>query len=231
MGQVEAKEATESAPESEPETSSPPPSATDSAPPPTSETPPTNSDSFPSGKKDKVIFLTEEEASQPSKVSLAEKEDDGPPGLILPNGEINWNCPCLGGMAVGPCGVEFREAFSCFHYSTADPKGSDCIEKFADMQICMQGYPELYNKETGPEPIEEEEAIKSPDGDDASPPAESANEKAADSSNEKTEVANEKAGESDMNTSEPTAASTVDSSSSAASSDSSETGSLSSKDS
>ena len=32
----------------------------------------------------------------------------------------------------------FRDAFSCFHYSTADPKGSDCIEKFADMQVCMQ---------------------------------------------------------------------------------------------
>merc|ERR1712002_327334 len=92
--------------------------------------------------KDKVIFLTEEEASIPSKVELAEK-DENPPGLILSNGDINWNCPCLGGMAVGPCGVEFREAFSCFHYSEADPKGSDCIEKFSEMQKCMQSYPEL----------------------------------------------------------------------------------------
>lgn len=38
------------------------------------------------------------------------------PGLILESGDINWNCPCLGGMATGPCGVEFRDAFSCFHY-------------------------------------------------------------------------------------------------------------------
>ena len=72
-------------------------------------------------------------------------------------------------MAVGPCGVEFREAFSCFHYSEADPKGSDCIEKFSEMQKCMQSYPELFeerkpekeeappenNEETPPENVQE----------------------------------------------------------------------------
>ena len=76
---------------------------------------------------------------------MAENEDT-PPGLILPNGDINWNCPCLGGMAVGPCGVEFREAFSCFHYSTEEPKGKECIEKFASMQECMKQYPELFEE-------------------------------------------------------------------------------------
>ena len=25
--------------------------------------------------------------------------------------EINWDCPCLGGMAHGPCGEEFKAAF------------------------------------------------------------------------------------------------------------------------
>jgi mitochondrial intermembrane space import and assembly protein 40 len=45
-------------------------------------------------------------------------------------GEINWDCPCLGGMAHGPCGEEFKAAFSCFVYSEAEPKGMDCIEKF-----------------------------------------------------------------------------------------------------
>lgn len=45
-------------------------------------------------------------------------------------GEINWECPCLGGMAHGPCGPEFREAFSCFVYSKEEPKGVDCIERF-----------------------------------------------------------------------------------------------------
>lgn len=47
-------------------------------------------------------------------------------------------------MATGPCGLEFREAFSCFHYSTADPKGSDCRTAFETMQSCMSQYPALY---------------------------------------------------------------------------------------
>ena len=47
---------------------------------------------------------------------------------------------------VGPCGVEFREAFSCFHYSTSEVKGSECVEKFAEMQLCMQKYPELFEE-------------------------------------------------------------------------------------
>ena len=71
------------------------------------------------------------------------EEDEDHRELVLSNGDINWNCPCLGGMAFGSCGVEFREAFSCFHYSEADPKGRDCIEKFADLHICMEKYPEV----------------------------------------------------------------------------------------
>lgn len=45
-------------------------------------------------------------------------------------GEINWDCPCLGGMAHGPCGDEFKAAFSCFVYSEEEPKGVECIDKF-----------------------------------------------------------------------------------------------------
>lgn len=76
-------------------------------------------------------------------------------GLIQPDGEINWACPCLGGMATGPCGVEFREAFSCFHYSKADPKGSDCLEPFRQMSDCMAQYPNVYGSK---EDKEEERA-------------------------------------------------------------------------
>merc|ERR1712130_308197 len=110
-------------------------------------------------KKDsrhKTVFLTPEEAAEPSKVQLGEPEDH-PLGLILPNGEINWNCPCLGGMAIGPCGIEFREAFSCFHYSEAEPKGSDCLEQFAGMQRCMQGFPELFEDTSEKKESKEEE--------------------------------------------------------------------------
>ena len=59
-------------------------------------------------------------------------------------GEINWDCPCLGGMAHGPCGPEFREAFSCFVFSEVEPKGIDCVEKFQAMQTCFRAHPEVY---------------------------------------------------------------------------------------
>ncbi|KAI9372915.1 hypothetical protein BJX61DRAFT_505063 [Aspergillus egyptiacus] len=62
-------------------------------------------------------------------------------------GEINWDCPCLGGMAHGPCGGEFRAAFSCFVYSEEEPKGIDCIDKFKAMQDCFRQYPEVYGAE------------------------------------------------------------------------------------
>ncbi|KAI5634727.1 CHCH domain-containing protein [Phthorimaea operculella] len=93
------------------------------------------------GGKDIVMIALKEELSIPSKVTLPEPEPA--PGLIMPDGSINWGCPCLGGMATGPCGTQFRDAFSCFHYSEADPKGSDCYEKFSVMQECMSNYPEL----------------------------------------------------------------------------------------
>lgn len=68
-------------------------------------------------------------------------------------GEINWDCPCLGGMAHGPCGEEFKSAFSCFVYSEAEPKGIDCVEKFQHMQDCFRKYPEYYAEQ-----IKDEEA-------------------------------------------------------------------------
>lgn len=59
------------------------------------------------------------------------EEEAGQQGAFNPEtGEINWDCPCLGGMADGPCGEDFKAAFSCFVYSTEEPKGMDCIEKF-----------------------------------------------------------------------------------------------------
>lgn len=59
------------------------------------------------------------------------EEEAGQEGAFNPEtGEINWDCPCLGGMAHGPCGEEFKTAFSCFVYSNEEPKGMDCIEKF-----------------------------------------------------------------------------------------------------
>ena len=64
------------------------------------------------------------------------EEEAGQQAAFNPEtGEINWDCPCLGGMAHGPCGEDFRAAFSCFVYSEEDPKGIDCIEKFKYVYI------------------------------------------------------------------------------------------------
>ncbi|XP_072326945.1 mitochondrial intermembrane space import and assembly protein 40-like [Scyliorhinus torazame] len=97
--------------------------------------------------KDKVIFVTKEDHEAPSSAELIADDPNDPyedHGLILPNGDINWNCPCLGGMASGPCGEQFKSAFSCFHYSKEEVKGSDCLDQFRTMQECMQRYPDLY---------------------------------------------------------------------------------------
>ncbi|PPQ97370.1 hypothetical protein CVT26_006604 [Gymnopilus dilepis] len=103
-------------------------------------------------------FAPDDPSSPPSSVDEStEKEDESEPsaegegasgGAFNPvTGEINWDCPCLGGMAYGPCGQEFREAFSCFVYSDAEPKGINCVEKFQAMQNCFRANPEVYADE------------------------------------------------------------------------------------
>lgn len=62
-------------------------------------------------------------------------------------GEINWDCPCLGGMAHGPCGEHFKDAFSCFVRSEQEPKGIECVDKFKAMQDCFRAHPEVYKEE------------------------------------------------------------------------------------
>lgn len=66
-------------------------------------------------------------------------------------GEINWDCPCLGGMADGPCGEQFKAAFSCFVFSKEEPKGIDCIEHFKTMQNCFREHPDVYGSELEPD--------------------------------------------------------------------------------
>jgi len=82
--------------------------------------------------------------SQSTKESEPQPADAKGGAFDPETGEINWDCPCLGGMAHGPCGPEFREAFSCFVYSEQEPKGIDCVEKFRGMQDCFREHPEVY---------------------------------------------------------------------------------------
>ncbi|KAL9051692.1 MAG: hypothetical protein Q9162_005842 [Coniocarpon cinnabarinum] len=93
----------------------------------------------------------------PAEASDLESEADSQGAFNEETGEINWDCPCLGGMAHGSCGTEFRDAFSCFVYSTDEPKGINCIEKFKFMQDCFRKYPEVYGSElTDPDPGDDE---------------------------------------------------------------------------
>ncbi|KAG8877022.1 Oxidoreductase [Serendipita sp. 405] len=93
-------------------------------------------------------------------------------------GEINWDCPCLGGMAHGPCGPQFRVAFSCFVFSEDEPKGINCVENFRDMQDCFRAHPEVYAEELaddGDEPTDINERdppshSSTPDSTDGVPP-------------------------------------------------------------
>jgi intermembrane space import and assembly protein 40 len=90
--------------------------------------------------------------------AAVEATDAAQAGAFNPDtGEINWDCPCLGGMANGPCGEEFKTAFSCFVYSEAEPKGVDCIEKFSAMQDCFRRHPDVYAEElTDAQPFADE---------------------------------------------------------------------------
>ncbi|KAK2802647.1 hypothetical protein FQN50_007255 [Emmonsiellopsis sp. PD_5] len=87
--------------------------------------------------------------AQPLQLTAEELEEEADQeGAFNPEtGEINWDCPCLGGMAHGPCGEEFRTAFSCFVYSKEEPKGIECVEKFKGMQDCFRLHPEIYGSE------------------------------------------------------------------------------------
>uniref|UniRef100_A0A672HWH7 Coiled-coil-helix-coiled-coil-helix domain containing 4a n=1 Tax=Salarias fasciatus TaxID=181472 RepID=A0A672HWH7_SALFA len=90
--------------------------------------------------KDRIIFVTKEDQEAPSNAELVADDPDDPyekQGLILPSGDINWNCPCS----------QFKEAFSCFHYSEEEVKGSDCLENVRNLQECEQKNPELYPQE------------------------------------------------------------------------------------
>jgi intermembrane space import and assembly protein 40 len=78
------------------------------------------------------VAVAEPTTQQPSDDGLEglESQADQEGAFNPETGEINWDCPCLGGMAHGPCGEDFKAAFSCFVFSTEEPKGMDCIEKF-----------------------------------------------------------------------------------------------------
>lgn len=116
-----------------------------------------------SHKPEKGIKTDEElQALEEKELSPTDKEAQQEGAYNPDTGEINWDCPCLGGMAQGPCGEEFKAAFSCFVYSEAEPKGIDCVEKFQMMQDCFRKYPDYYADQ-----IKDEEEAASVNASDA----------------------------------------------------------------
>ncbi|KTW31363.1 hypothetical protein T552_00008 [Pneumocystis carinii B80] len=82
--------------------------------------------------------------------TLSNSENNSEESAFNPEtGEINWKDYKRANSIVahGPCGKEFKDAFSCFVYSKEEPKGMECIEKFQTMQECFKKYPEIYNNE------------------------------------------------------------------------------------
>lgn len=119
--------------------------------------------------KEEVIVAVEEpkKTGEAGEEPQNGEEGEQPQAAFNPEtGEINWDCPCLGGMAHGPCGEEFKEAFSCFVYSETEPKGIDCIKKFEAMRTCFRQHPEHYKEEL----YDDDEEVPSVEGD--SKPAE-----------------------------------------------------------
>lgn len=101
----------------------------------------------PTESKSTAVAVPDGEAVTPGSPEALEEEAGQEGAFNEETGEINWDCPCLGGMAHGPCGEQFRAAFSCFVFSQSEPKGVDCIEHFKTMQNCFREHPDIYGAE------------------------------------------------------------------------------------
>lgn len=105
--------------------------------------------------KHSVSFMTKSEVEALYEKPNAERI---PAQALLPDGGIDWDCPCLQGMAQGPCGQEFKDAFSCFVKSTAEPRASDCVPSFEKMQACLERNAAFYGPKPGAETASAAEA-------------------------------------------------------------------------
>lgn len=65
-------------------------------------------------------------------------------------------CPCIAHLRSGPCGVQFSDAFVCFLKSTAEEKGSDCVNPFVALQNCIKANPDAFSNDV----LEEDEVKK-----------------------------------------------------------------------
>ncbi|XP_033758731.1 mitochondrial intermembrane space import and assembly protein 40-A-like isoform X2 [Pecten maximus] len=100
--------------------------------------------------KDKYVFLTSDEANEPSKLSVPE-EIDRPEnfvkGFVDKDGNLNWECACRGSMVASKCGLESRTFLQCIHKNMdKSDKFEICIDPLIEMQKCMNKHPKQYPK-------------------------------------------------------------------------------------
>jgi len=130
---------------SKPEDDSPPPTSTAASPKTNQE--PRIEAATPTPQTTTKAENETDPSDYPLSVGDLEGQAEEEGAFNPETGEINWDCPCLGGMAHGPCGEEFKEAFSCFVFSNEEPKGIDCIDRFRGMQDCFRKHPDIYGSE------------------------------------------------------------------------------------
>ena len=53
-------------------------------------------------REDKILKVKKEEVTDISEI-----------GPDLPNGDINWDCSCMGSLPFGPCGTLYRRTMEC----------------------------------------------------------------------------------------------------------------------
>ena len=63
---------------------------------------------------------------------------------FLPNGDINWNCPCHGTMIYGPCAVEYREFLTNCVFPKGEVSDETCRKKHMLLEKCVSLYPTVF---------------------------------------------------------------------------------------
>ena len=80
---------------------------------------------------------------------------------FLPNGEINWDCPCHGEMIYGPCAMEYRDFLTNCVFPKEDATKETCVEKHKEFEKCINKYPAVYPELQLETRIQEAEAVHS----------------------------------------------------------------------
>ncbi|XP_063433025.1 mitochondrial intermembrane space import and assembly protein 40-B-like [Mytilus trossulus] len=107
--------------------------------------------------KDKVVIATVEDLNQPCKANIVIEKPKDEPGAILPDGSINWDCPCIARDLTGPCGYQMRQALACYTEGAASP---ECREKHLELQDCLQSHAGLYPWVNDEDGSVEKEAVR-----------------------------------------------------------------------